>query len=205
LAGIATGIPVGNAPDSEVRGAITAATHGGLHTTHTAVGNTFSVGGPGPAQRITITADPSAPNWIKDLVLPAPPGPPFNLNEFLTVGPGPSWTDWHQSITTLGWEWVLGTGIVTVGGLPVALGTRDDLDSNGTFETISFLFDPALDPGTELDIQKQIQCAVNFTCSLTGSIEVRQFPTIAATPEPGVLLLLAAGLAGFAASRRRRR
>lgn len=181
--------------------------HGGLHTDPAFDGG-WTVGS--PTNRITITADPTAPNWIKVLQTPDPPFPvsldtSFNVGEFLHVGPGPAWTDWHERILTPGWGWI--GGILTAEDGQIVGGILTDTNLDGLFEAIDFFFD-SLAPGNDVTIQKTIRCVELKFCdgqTVPGhgvGILIREFPTV--VPEPGTLLLLAGGLAGLAALRRRR-
>ena len=196
---------VGGGPDRPDPNGNGTAFHGGLHT-DPPFADGWSVGS--PTSRMLITADPAAPNWIKVLQTPQGLLTGFALDEFLRVGPGPAWTDWHERIVTPGWQWG-GEDTLTAGTSPFVLGIRTDTDSDGLFETLSFFFDP-LAPGTDVTIEKDIVCGLPNGC--TGEpvpghgfgILVREFPTVAVVPVPGTLLLLAGGLAGLAALRRRR-
>src|SRR5688572_26893680 len=84
--------PVGGGADRPDPNGNTTAFHGGLHTDPAFIGTGWDVGS--PAARMTITADPSAPNWIKVLQIPPTQPFPFStvlvLSEFLHVGPGPA-------------------------------------------------------------------------------------------------------------------
>lgn len=198
---------VGGAPDNPpVAGSI--GFHGGLHTDPAFSGTGWTVGS--PTARMSIVADPDAPNWIKVLQLPPAVLFPFStsliLLEFLHVGPGLAWTDWHERITTQGWEWGPGATLLAEDGQTVP-GILSDTNSDGLFETLDFFFN-ALDPSNDVTIQKVVHCGAPGGCvgePVLGhgfGILVREFPTV--VPESGTLLLLAAGLAGLAASRRRR-
>ena len=198
---------VGGAPDQPLVDGRTEF-HGGLHTDPAFTGAGWLVGS--PTGRMIIAADPTAPNWIKVLQLPPTALVPFSTQlgmiEFLHVGPGPAWTDWHERITTPGWEWDLGAVLTAEDG-QIVPGVRSDTNLDGLFETLDFFFNP-LDPGIDVTIEKLIHCGAPNGC--TGEpvighgfgILVREFPTV--VPAPGTLLLLAGGLAGLAASRRRR-
>jgi hypothetical protein len=170
-----------------------------------------------PDGTITISADPSAGIWLKtlpldDLVGPGLVGPTngaggliLGLVEVVTIGEGPAWRDWHESILTDGWEWVTGA-IQTMGGvlsLPVI--TPDfataipGLDSTINGRDIAFTFDP-LEPGTEIIILKLLECTDSEICFDEGVVRIAEYPSI---PEPTTLALLGLGLAGLGFSRRK--
>lgn len=208
-------LAVGGGPDQPDPTGTNTESHGGLHTDPAfdpAVGTSggWIVGFlNGQPQRPVITADPAAPNWIKVLQLPQTPriafGTFLDLNEFLEVGPGPAWTDWHERITTPGWEW-RSVGAFFTGAGQNAAGTASDSNADGLLDTLDFEFDP-LQPGNVAAIQKQLRCAIPGGCSgeaVAGhgfGIVVREFPTIPTIPEPGTLLLLAIGMVALAASK----
>jgi hypothetical protein len=167
-----------------------------------------------PDGPITISADPSAGIWLKtlpldDLVGPGLVGPTngaggliLGLVEVVTIGEGPAWRDWHESILTDGWEWVTGA-IQTMGGvlsLPVI--TPDfataipGLDSTINGRDIAFTFDP-LEPGTEIIILKLLECTDSEVCFDEGVVRIAEYPSI---PEPTTLALLGLRRLGRVAS-----
>ena len=184
---------------------------------------TFEGGGVAPAYvatpegPITISADPSAGIWLKtlpldDLVGPGLVGPTngagdliLGLFEAVTIGEGPAWRDWHESILTDGWEWVTGAiqGMGVVLSLPLI--TTDfaaaipGLDSSINGRDIAFTFDP-LEPGTTIGILKLLECTDAQICFEDGAIRIAEYPSI---PEPTTLALLGLGLAGLGFSRRK--
>ena len=129
--------------------------------------------------------------------------PFLSLSEFLQVGPGPSWTDWHENILTPGWSWG-NVNIVT----PGVVGPTN-LVINQAGPSVDFFFDP-LAPGTNVIIRKQLHFngQPNTTMQadfLAGnySIRVAEYPT--STPEPTTLPLVGLALGGAAMVGLRRR
>ena len=129
--------------------------------------------------------------------------PFLTLSEFLTVGPGTPWTDWHEQIHTPGWDWG-NVNIIT----PGVVGPTN-LVINQAGPNVDFFFDP-IAPGMNVIIRKQLHFngQPNTTMQadfLAGnySIKVTEYPT--SVPEPTALPLVGLALAGFAMVRLRRR
>jgi hypothetical protein len=146
---------------------------------------------------VEVSADPSAPNWLKTFKFQddVPFGDDVIVTEALKVGQGQRWTDWHEMIVGDGWKWVV-EGKLTAGGTDYD-GTIDEqkIDFSG--------FDLA--PGTEVSIKKEFECIAANGCG--KEVQVREWPTVAANgaaPEPGAILLVAAGVAALRIGRIRR-
>ncbi len=164
-------------------------------------GDGWTIGSEGDS--IQVTFDPDAGPWIKTLVGPDGGGfyaddtgqfwpQSYTLTEWILIGPGPDWTDFHEEILTPGWAM---SAIMTVNGLPPAGGaeviTFPDWPNSGG--AIDWYFDP-LGPGTVVKFDKTLSWEgdpdVNGNLFF-GTITMIQYPTI---PEPGTIVLLASGL-----------
>ena len=144
----------------------------------------------------TVSHDPNAGPWLK-ILNGTPIGQPvFFLWETITVGPGDSWTDWHEEILTTGWDW----GAFTFDIDPAS---GEQRPNNFTFQQmpatpsaggmIWFFFD-ALAPGTVIDIHKELIWVGGPNLPAIpggGSIVVAEYPTV---PIPGAALLFAPAL-----------
>jgi len=171
-----------------------------------------------PNNPVSVSYDPTAgpiEKWLKfdsdlngdgaidlnDLAIFAA-NPIFNLQEFLVVGPGPAWTDWHEEILTPDWEW----GNVQINSFGPPPGPTNLLIQQ-TPTTVDFYFDP-LPPGTQVDIRKQLVFAGNIadqafqTDFLQNNLMVKisEHPTV---PEPSGLVLAACGVLGLCLRRSR--
>jgi hypothetical protein len=140
---------------------------------------------------LPVSADPSAGPWIKMFsgFGSATFGTTFVIHEKLVVAPGsPAWTDWHEDIMTPGWVW--STAMLKIdGGTPIPGPTGGPMTG--------WLFPPE-DPGTPIEVWKEISCDLPGGCG--GSITIHEFPTV---PVPGAWLLFATAIAGLPLLRRR--
>ena len=132
------------------------------------------------------------------------PGTRFRLSEGLVIERLPNWTDWHEEILTPGWDWVVPpvgkTEFInqSAGGVDLAAPPNNPIHTAPTLTQggqLDFSFAP-LPPGTRIDIDKQL--VFQGSSPFTGTITVREFPTIP-VPEPSGLIFLASGLAGLGA------
>ena len=164
----------------------------------------WTIGAPDPIPDVTtpwtkILADPNPGSNV-------PINTMFTLTEHFALPAGTVSTSWTETIDpqTVGaghWEWVSEATIP--GGLGAFFGTLGpdtpaaglSVAFNGA--SITFSFDPygSLTGITDVDIIQELVC-LGEACK--GDITVRE-----SIPEPGTLLLLGAGLAGFAGLRRR--
>lgn len=120
---------------------------------------------------------------------------PLSLNEYLTVGPGRGWTDWHETILTPDWEWA-GESLTT----PNLPGGPTGLTTVSSGSQVDFYFDE-LSPGTEIDIQKGLVFTGDpstFTQQFFDDwsmgefrIRVAEYPTSVPEPSTAVAALLA--------------
>jgi len=142
---------------------------------------------------VTVTYDPTAGPWLKQLTAPATGLGNYTLIEDLIVGTGPAWTDWHEEILTAGGSWVSGDIFDVSGNLIPGLVKQK------TGQKFDFFFDP-LAPGTQIKINKTLFWNPPVGTN-PATIDVLQYPT---TPEPASLALVAGALMGLIVFRRRR-
>lgn len=139
------------------------------------------------------------------------------LQEWVEVGEGPDWTDWHEEIVdSPGWVWAHGQ--VQVDGmnlqspfLEVQLPSEEvfnppeslQVDATGTTVDFTFFDDP-LPEGTTVRVLKELVYvgptpSFNDGETYSGALTIHEYPT----PEPTTLSLLAVG--GLMVIRSRRR
>ena len=136
----------------------------------------------------------------------------ITIDEWLEVGQGVEWTDWHEEIIeSPGWVWYHGQFPSLPGTLEPFLevdtgsGVYDfpsSLIVEADDQQVDFYFD-ALAEGTKVHIGKQLLFVggdgrLNTPETWAGPLKIREYPT----PEPSTMGLLALG--GLAMIRRRR-
>ena len=152
---------------------------------------------------VSVVLNPSGGPWSK--ILTDPTGGPvtgtvgttYTLHEKLKVGGTLPWTDWHEEITTIGWEWQP-TSTILANGIPVGgFSANYTPGTSASGGSVDFFFN-SLAPGTVVDIFKTLQFAGQAGTFNTGTINLHEYPT----PEPASIGLLALGSL-FALRRRR--
>jgi len=153
---------------------------------------------------VPVVLNPAGPVWSK--VLTDPSGGPvtgtvgttYTLHEQLIVAGQLPWKDWHEQITTIGWEWQPTSTILANGNPVVGFNAVYTPGTSATGGIVDFSFN-ALAPGTTVDIFKTLQFAGQVGQFNTGTIDIHEYPT----PEPASLMLLA-GASVLLAKRRNR-
>jgi len=100
-----------------------------------------------------VSLDSNFGPWQKNLVpesgVPIQVGNPqilFDVEETIMVGPGISFTDWHEVIVTPDWIWQVGSTSITPQGTIIENGNE-----------ISITFDNPVNPGDLIEITKTLQ------------------------------------------------
>jgi len=137
----------------------------------------------------------------------------ITIDEWLEVGPGAEWTDWHEEIIeSPGWVWYHGQFPALPGTFEPFLEVDSgsgvyDFPSNLIVEAddqqVDFYFD-ALAEGAKVHIGKQLLFVggdgrLNTPETWAGPLKIREYPT----PEPATVAMLTFG--GLVLIRRRRR
>ena len=140
-----------------------------------------------------ISFEQNAGPWIKFLDLGQIFPQPFQQNqnvgpltEIITVGDGPEWTDWHEEIQQHPIPGAVPTHLFeftsiiiedNISGDPIPFTLRNTLPDTAVWVD----FDPPLQPGTELFIEKQVQYVGDFDFFPSQNpepfITVKEFPT----------------------------
>jgi hypothetical protein len=144
---------------------------------------------------VPVVLDPTGPVWSKVFTDPSG-GPPtgtagtiYPVHEQLVVAGSLPWTDWHEEITTIGWQWQPGASQILANGTPVGGFSAVYTPAGTSFGgSVDYYFN-TLAPGTVVDIYKTLEFAGQVGTFNTGTIGIHEYPT----PEPASLLLLAGG------------
>jgi hypothetical protein len=152
---------------------------------------------------VPVVLDPNGPVWSKVFTDPsggAPTGTAgtiYPVHEQLVVSGTLPWTDWHEEITSIGWQWQPGASQILANGIPVGGFSAVYTPAGTSFGgSVDFFFN-SLAPGTVVDIFKTLEFAGQVGTFNTGTIGIHEYPT----PEPSTIGLLALG--GLALLRRR--
>ena len=123
-----------------------------------------------------------------------------NILEYVKIGSGESWTDWHEAVTTP--DFILDTdhddSFYTIDGgvqqyTGITFGPGDT--------SLSIVFPSALPVGTVILIHKELEYRGEDTFNNDqNAITVNQYASV---PEPSTWALMGIGLAGFVLRRRR--
>lgn len=113
-----------------------------------------------------------------------------NLLEYITIGANPSWTDWHETVTTPGFAFStdVDDSFYTINGGAQQF-TGVSFGSGNT--VLNFDFSTALPVGTVILLHQELQyMGADTFNNTTTPIVVNEYPTV---PEPSSLALLALG------------
>jgi hypothetical protein len=123
-----------------------------------------------------------------------------NLLEYVRVGAGPVWTDWHETIVTPDFIWGFDpddTFYTLNGGAAQTAGISFSAD----YSQVTFNFPTSVPTNTVILFHKELQyMGVNTFDNNTTAIVVNQFASV---PEPCTWVFLGIGLAGLVLRRRR--
>jgi hypothetical protein len=148
---------------------------------------------------IPVSLDPNGPVWGKNFT--GPNGGPFSypafapplpVQELLVVAGNLAWTDWHEDVLDPNWAWANPTILVN-GSVPPGL----TISLSGG--SLSYFFNPALAPGSLIDIRKDLVYNGLPGTTFIGTLPIHEYPT--GVPEPASIGLLCIG--GLWAFRRR--
>jgi hypothetical protein len=150
----------------------------------------------------TISYNPGAGVWEKDL---SGAGPldlyqEVNLLEYVKVGAGQQWTDWHETVLTTNFIWGYDaddTFYTIDGGAAQTAG----IVYNADHTVVTFNFSPDIAANSVIMIHKELQyMGADTFDNDTTAVVINEFPSI---PEPSTLALMGVGLAGLVLRRRR--
>jgi len=124
-----------------------------------------------------------------------------NLLEYIKVGAGPVWTDWHETVVTPDFIWGFDpddTFYTINGGAAQTAG----IVFNADHTQVTFNFSTPLPVDTVILFHKELQyMGIDNLDNDTTPVVVNEFASV---PEPGTLTFLGIGLAGLAFRFRRR-
>ena len=158
-----------------------------------------------PSNPVEIIPDPSAPPWRKILTgVPQDAGgaPPRTHSEWVLIGPGPDWIDYHLELTVSdGWQFFGGAVLDELGNTIPGL-SPDFTQPPGPLPVglvQDFTFDP-LPAGTLIQIVQPIACGLPAGCT-AATLEIEQYATV--VPVPAAVWLFGSGILGLVAVARR--
>jgi hypothetical protein len=124
-----------------------------------------------------------------------------NLLEYVEVGAGQQWTDWHETIATTNFIWGYDaddTFYTINGGAAQTAG----ISYNADHTAVTFDFSAAVPANTVIMIHKELQyMGLNTFDNNSTAIVINEFPSV---PEPSTLALSAVAGLGLFLFRRRK-